>query len=365
MKRILGKSLVGVNIAVFLFWIAGFLAAYTPPSVFWVGAVVAIGLPALSVVLVGFGVLHAARRQWLLCCLNVAAVLLVVNRHWSIDRLSLPEARKGDLTLMTFNTPRYPDSEEEMRSVSALVEGVQPDLIGVQESVVWALKTDPSHIRTHAKFRTVVDSMHYATLPPRYGPEGASWVHWVQPLLSRRPIVRQEQYTFDKDLPGWPTLYVTRSELDLEGKPFAHYNIHLFTHGPSKPWNGDGDWMQWDRWIRFLSEARTSFRIREWQTEQIRELVKKERLPLVVSGDFNGTVDNWAYRRLSEDLQDAFRVAGEGWGATYHAKIPIFRIDFVLLGPEFEVVRARVPAEYVTESDHLPLVVRFRWSEPV
>ena len=169
--------------------------------------------------------------------------------------------------------------------------------------------------------------------------------------------------TFNRDVAGWPTLYVLRTIVEFDGRRFVHYNVHLFTHGRSKPWNGDGGLLQPQRWVQFLSEARTAFRVRAWQAEQIRRVIEQEALPVILSGDFNGTADNWSYRVLSDGLQDAFRSAGDGWGATYHSKFPLLRIDFVLLGPEFEPVRARVPGEYHAESDHLPLVVRFRWRE--
>jgi hypothetical protein len=185
----------------------------------------------------------------------------------------------------------------------------------------------------------------------------------VQPVLTIHPIESQEQYTFTRHAAGWPTLYVLRTVMEFDGRKFAHYNIHLFTHGPSKPWNGDGGWLRPDRWAQFLSEVRAAFRVRAWQAEQIRRVIDEESLPVILSGDFNGTADNWSYRLVSDGLQDAFRTAGDGWGATYHSNFPFLRIDFVLLGPEFEAVRARVAAEYATESDHLPLVVRFRWKE--
>jgi hypothetical protein len=331
------------------------------PTTFWIGAVVAVGLPFVTLALIPFVFLHALRRNWLLMAIHLLVIVLVINRHWSVERLSKHAALRGDLTLMTFNTPRYPDTESAMKRIDALVSGVDPDLIGLQESVVWATRRNPEHLRSHRKFRNVVDSMGYATVPPRHGPEGVSWVRWVQPLLSRTPLISQDQFTFDRDVPGWPTLHVLRSELDLDGRRLAHYNIHLFTHGPSKPWNGDGDWLRLDRWVLFLAEARTSFRIRQWQAEQIRALIDDEQLPMILSGDFNGTADNWSYRLLARGLDDAFRVAGRGWGATYHASYPLLRIDFVLLGPEFDIVSARVPSEFETESDHRPLVVRFRW----
>ncbi len=95
--------------------------------------------------------------------------------------------------------------------------------------------------------------------------------------------------------------------------------------------------------------------------EQIRAMLAQETLPLIVSGDFNSTPHNWVYYGLADGLVDAFRVAGRGWGATYHADFPVARIDHVLVSRAWKVVQAHVSkAPY---SDHLPLVVRLRWRE--
>lgn len=364
MKRAFRHFGVGLNAVAGGLWLVGYFAAYVDPSDFWIGAIVAVGLPFVSLTLIPFAFLHATRRRWGRLVLHVLAIGLVINRHWSVDRLSLPEAKREDRTVMTLNTPRHPDTEDAMKHVNALIEGIQPDVIAIQESIIFASKLEPSRIRAHAKFRTVVDSMHYTAMPPREGPEGVSWVRWVQPVLSIDPIEQQDQLSFGRDIPGWPTLFVLRTQMKFSGRSMAHYNIHLFTYGPSKPWNGDGDWFRLDRWVQFLSEVRTAFRVRAWQAEQIRGLIQKETLPLIVTGDFNGTADNWTYHEIARGLQDAFRLAGSGWGGTYHSKYPFLRIDFVLLGPEFEAVRASVPSRYPVDSDHRPLVARFRWKEP-
>ena len=116
-------------------------------------------------------------------------------------------------------------------------------------------------------------------------------------------------------------------------------------------------------WLEYLSEIKNGFAVREKQIERVRELLDDETLPVVLVGDFNGTPDSWTYFQLSQGLQDAHRLVGSGWGGTYHSTRPFVRIDFVLLGPEFEPVTAFVANPYPSSSDHRPLVARFRWRE--
>ena len=95
----------------------------------------------------------------------------------------------------------------------------------------------------------------------------------------------------------------------------------------------------------------------------IRARIEAETLPVVISGDFNATRHNWAYRHIARGFQDAFVEQGEGWSATYHSERPLVRIDHILVGPEWEVVRAYVPPSTEIVSDHRPLVARIRWRD--
>ena len=60
---------------------------------------------------------------------------------------------------------------------------------------------------------------------------------------------------------------------------------------------------------------------------------------VLVLGDFNLTEREQAYGELARGLQDAQRVAGSGWGATWAPQQaggsdrPLLRIDYQLAGP--------------------------------
>jgi len=65
---------------------------------------------------------------------------------------------------------------------------------------------------------------------------------------------------------------------------------------------------------------------------------------VLVVGDFNLTEREPAYAELARGLQDAQRVAGSGWGATWSpelvggARRPLLRIDYQLAGPTLRPV---------------------------
>jgi endonuclease/exonuclease/phosphatase family metal-dependent hydrolase len=84
--------------------------------------------------------------------------------------------------------------------------------------------------------------------------------------------------------------------------------------------------------------------------------------PLILGGDVNERPDGPAWSALTDRLQDAFAVAGEGAGHTYSARNPHKRIDGIFADRRLEVVWCRVPDVPGREqaTDHLPVLAEIR-----
>jgi hypothetical protein len=237
-------------------------------------------------------------------------------------------------------------------------------VIALQESVVWTMKNDPQNLRADKKFRPIIKSMGYqAKMPPTGGPPDARYTHWRPPVLLKAEPVSQTQVDLFEDGEDLAKHSLLRTEFVWRGRRLALYNVHLISHGVSKPWGETGNPFSLTSWRNYLSEMQHGFQVRRKQVEKIRSMLDSEELPTILVGDFNNTADSWTYRQLSSGFTDAYRIAGSGWGATYPATRPVVRIDFVLVGPEFEAVNAFVADPYPTSSDHRPLLVRLRWRE--
>jgi hypothetical protein len=152
-----------------------------------------------------------------------------------------------------------------------------------------------------------------------------------------------------------------RTRFRWRGRESVLYNVHLRSFGDEKPWEDRIHFFEPTTWLPYLRRYRDAFRARAADVAQLMTVVEAETLPVLIAGDFNGTSDNWVYRRLRGDRQDAFLVAGAGAGYTYRSDKPFVRIDFVLVDEAWDVTAAAVPA--VGFSDHRPLVVRLRWAE--
>lgn len=355
-------TFVGMTGALLAAAVLGLVSAYIDPALFWPSGLFAIGLPGFVIVLGAAAVGLGAMRRWRTVGMVVILIAVFLPRHFSTQRFTLAEARDDDQVLMTYNLPRAPDDLQAKREVFDVVASAAPDIIALQEANVWATKRHPDRLRSHPKLKDLVDSLGYRTLRPDFGPPAMHWTHWLNPAISRIPILNQQQIAVPSKVEGWPRLILFRSVFELDGRQFAHYNVHLRSHGSRKPWSSDrGVSAAIQSWTSYLSQVRHGFSVRSWEVREIKKLIDAEELPVILSGDFNSTPDSWSYAVLSSGLQDAFRIAGTGWGATFPAWMPLVRIDFVLLSDEFEVVRAYLPTPYPTSSDHRPLVVRYRW----
>lgn len=129
------------------------------------------------------------------------------------------------------------------------------------------------------------------------------------------------------------------------------YNIHLesLKINPSKENFGEKNS------DKLIDRMKAAFKEQALQAEQFLEHEKRWKGKTIVCGDFNNTAFSWVYRRISKNKQDAFRVAGKGFGKTFDYAYPI-RIDFILLDTNFEINNFKTFD--VKYSDHFPILAR-------
>jgi endonuclease/exonuclease/phosphatase family metal-dependent hydrolase len=84
--------------------------------------------------------------------------------------------------------------------------------------------------------------------------------------------------------------------------------------------------------------------------------------PAILAGDFNFLSRSRPYARIASRLLDVQRVIPSRHGATFPARYPRFRIDYIFVSPSVEVERVEVVRNTATgiASDHLPLVADLR-----
>ena len=90
------------------------------------------------------------------------------------------------------------------------------------------------------------------------------------------------------------------------------------------------------------------------QAIQIDSMIMIDNLPTIIIGDLNDTPASYVYSLLSNDRTDAFRAKGIGYGYTYKKLKRMFRIDYILVPDDYDVVSYDSPN--LRWSDHNPVI---------
>lgn len=104
--------------------------------------------------------------------------------------------------------------------------------------------------------------------------------------------------------------------------------------------------------LKKLSEA---IPIRAQQADSIAQIIRQQKgKSLIVCGDFNTSPISYTHRVISENLTDAFTESGRGPGISYHKNGFYFRIDNILVSPDFKTYQCTVDNS-LKNSDHYPI----------
>lgn len=114
---------------------------------------------------------------------------------------------------------------------------------------------------------------------------------------------------------------------------------------------------------RILSRLKRAFIKRAIQVDTVASHISKSPYPVIVCGDFNDSPVSYTYKRLSENLNDAFMKSGNGLGQTYNGKFPSLRIDYILHSKLYSSYN--FTTHHKEFSDHFPLSVYLKRNKQI
>ncbi|MFO7673778.1 MAG: endonuclease/exonuclease/phosphatase family protein [Lutibacter sp.] len=132
------------------------------------------------------------------------------------------------------------------------------------------------------------------------------------------------------------------------------YNIHLESLNLSPK----EDYFTQENSEKFKRRVEKAFKIQANQVELILQNQEKINFKSIICGDFNNTAFSYVYHQLRKGKNDAFEVAGKGFGQTYDYKLPV-RIDYILVDKRIEVNDFKTFD--VKFSDHFPVMARLNF----
>lgn len=152
-------------------------------------------------------------------------------------------------------------------------------------------------------------------------------------------------------------------EAIVEGNKIKIYNVHL----QSIKLGDDADHIlekqdlskkqadaTKEKYSRIGGKLRKAFGLRAEQVRLLDSLFAKEKLPLLLAGDFNDTPMSYTHHVLSKYLYDSFTQGGFGFGSTYAGDLPWLRIDYIFSDPKINIHWHKV-IKTAKASDHYPI----------
>lgn len=269
----------------------------------------------------------AKKGGWVWLNLLAAAVFTVSTVGFVLPKAGRQVTSGIPLTLMTLNTNFASASPAKIAEV-AVREGVQ--VVVLQETLDRSSVGEAYEAQVKAAFPGWMVVRHDELL-----------------TVTRLPVLKSQMVVF----PDSPHAVLV-TQLRDEGQTVTVVNTHLPTLSliPSRSDQALG--RTWQEGIEHQLAVRRGFQ------KVVAGLLKQGTGPLIVAGDLNtpprgGVVNQMRYLKL----QDAFALAGTGFGFTHHALFGHSRLDYVWLrGLKAEQA---APLRDLL-SDHRALVVRLR-----
>jgi endonuclease/exonuclease/phosphatase family metal-dependent hydrolase len=181
-------------------------------------------------------------------------------------------------------------------------------------------------------------------------------------IFSKFPIISKNIIPFDNPNGGNGCNY---GDVKLsDNKIIRVYNAHLESNSVS----GIADYLTekadfdkkatWGKVLTMLKLVRRNARKRANQAEKIAKHIASSPYPVIVCGDFNDIPVSYTYDIMSENLTDAFKTKGKGFGTTYSGNIPALKIDYILTDKTIRPLSFEIPD--VRFSDHFPVVSKVK-----
>lgn len=354
-RKIVGRTLFAINIIAVLLLALSYATPYINPADFWPLATFGVFYPLFLAVNLLFLVIWLIRWKWYVVISGVAllaGIPLLLN-FFRFKIPSPPYKGERDFTVMSFNVNLFrlyawSDKPPTMDSIEELAHTLKADVLCLQE------------------FYTNDDKFTEADARILFG--DTAHVHYISSrtnsglgiaTFTRFPIVSSGEIHFE----GSANASIF-TDLLIGNDTVRVYNNHLQSYRlkrrnleflKSPDFRKEAEPI--NELLDLFTQVREAVEKRAVQVLQVREHIEHSPYPVVVCGDFNDSPISFTYRRMRGELLDAFQEAGDGFGSTYKAIFPSFRIDYMLHSSTLTALDYMVvPCDY---SDHNPILVPF------
>ena len=324
------KIIFFVNtLAAFLLLFA-YILPYIPPKSFSLLSVLSLAVPVLIVMNILFLLywLFNVKKQLLL---SLVVLLIGFNYITSIYKFTGSKTVEDadnfsviNYNVRLFNLFEWLPNKTVESDILKFLKSENPTIISFQEY----RKSEIFRLDTYEKFEYVSKGK----------------VKSGQAIFSKFPIINSGLIEFPNTSNSTIFIDVVRKKDTIRV-----YNVHLQS---SKVSTKVSD-LQKQGSEELTKQIGEVFQMQQSQAELIISHKAKCPYKSIITGDFNNTAYSFVYDKIKGSHQDAFRVAGNGFGKTFNFNFIPLRIDFVLADSDFTVNGFK---NYdIKFSDHYPI----------
>lgn len=361
-----------VNIVFLVALILSYLSKYVSPATAWWLALFGIGYTTLLLVNLAFCLIWIWRRsRKFLVSLGVS--LLGIGNIFNIYEPSLFRSKAPDydrfipaVKVMSFNVRLFDlynwfHNSETRENIFKFLHQESPDIVCFQE---FYTSDNPKLSFRNKEALTRVLAAPYAHIEYTVTMRGAD--HWGIATYSKYPIVHRGAVHFSKNS-GNIVIY---TDLKIGEDTVRVFNTHLESIRFRKEdyrfiENIGKDEVEQDQLaggLNILRRLKKAFQKRSNQVQIIHDMIADSPYPVILAGDFNDTPISYSVTMLSDDLKDAFRESGIGFGKTYSGPFPSFRIDYLFHDKRMKSFGYKT--HHGELSDHFPISCYVSWKKP-
>jgi endonuclease/exonuclease/phosphatase family metal-dependent hydrolase len=343
----------------FVLLVAGF-SKYVNPITSWIPAFFGITYPFLLLInilfLLGWFLFFKKKR---LSLISLIAIVLTGSSFTSVINISAPERTIDEISILSWNVKNFDlynwsNNKETHELMMQLLEEKDADVVCFQEFYT-------ERTGTFKNIKEIKKRLGY-----KYYYFGETFniknnKKWGLATFSKFPIKDHGQIKFDKGSRLNSCIYT-----DIEyakDSVFRIYNTHMQSlHFGVEDYEylkelKDEKKANVESSIKIVKKIKNGFVKRAKQAHQILDHKNEFTGKSIICGDFNDTPTSYAYNLLSENMQDAFKEKGIGFGNTLMNPTPFFRIDFMLMDPSLKINSYKTYKK--NYSDHYPIQVYF------
>lgn len=353
------KKIFGITSRLLMLIVAGllilsYLSILINPAKVWLISLVGLLFVPLSL-LNAFLLLWAVKRlskSFVIPLLALLPAFFFVGRYVRIDteeERSERMAAEGErLKIVSYNVGRFAledraagiDNRAEcMDSVFSFLKSQDADVICLQEFRV----PDADKVKSYVNRYMKGYNAEYYMFPSSSGAFGNI-------TLSRIPVKGKGKIKFDES-----ANLAIYSDYQYAGEKFRVYNCHFESYNVSVSGLLRG-LVQRDSLLIYSTgdKMKRSITRRPKQVDKVFEHIEECPIETFVCGDFNDNPMSYTYYRMTRGRKDTFRVAGNGFGASFASMWPMLRIDYILCPKKYAPVTHSTPR--IPYSDHYPVV---------